>query len=344
MPPVSLAEIAKAAGVSRMTASRALRDRREVAPSTRAAVKAAAAGLGWRPNPEVGRLMAALRRETTREASQTLGLVWPDATPQLVAARPSLRRLRDGVTARAHALGFGVDEFFLSRGNLTARRLQRVLAARGIEGLIMAPVSFRAHGHAAIAWDRYAAVVIGAGFVGPRLNRVHHHHFAGVRLALREMRHRGFRRIGLLTDPVTSSRLDRVTESAFLMHHPLGARHALPLLCRIDDWSEKRLSIWLKKTEPEVVLCEMADPDWVRSVPGGEGVGYCTLNWVPEHPSTTGINQRFDAIGAAAVDDVAAQLVRGSRGVPDSPKTILTAPIWVPGATLARRARSAERD
>ena len=335
--PVSLAKIAAAAGVSRMTASRALRGRREVAAETRKAVEAAAGRLGWKPNPEVGRLMGALRATTVNPATQTLAVVWPDATRQLIAARTTLRLLREGIRMRAEALGFGLDEFFLGSDGLTVPRLNRVLGARGIEGLIVAPVSFRAHGHAGIEWRRFSSVVIGAGFVGPSLNRVHNHHYLGMREAMRELRHSGFRRIGLMIDPVTSSRLDQVMESAFFLHHPLGVPGAIPLLYRLDDWKEKRFASWTRTQKPDVVICELPAPDWVRGVRGAEKLSYCTFNWLPEHPDTTGINQRFDAIGGAAVDAVAAQFSRGDHGIPDFPKTILTMPQWIPGTTAAGR-------
>jgi DNA-binding LacI/PurR family transcriptional regulator len=341
--PVSLAEIAKEAGVSRMTASRALRGRREVAPETREAVEAAAARLGWKPNPEVGRLMGALRQTTTRESAQTLALVWPDATRAQIASRPTLRLLRDGVIGRGRVLGFGVDEFFLGKKEMSARQLNRVLAARGIECLIVAPVSFRAHGHAAIDWARYSSVVVGAGFVGPGVNRVFNNHFATLRTALRELRHLGYRQVGLLIDPVLSSRLDRMMEAAFLMHHVLPPQKAAGLIYPLTDWSEKRLAKWVRAAKVDAVICELSSPDWVKTalrparirVP--EDVGFCTFNWMPDHPETSGVNQRFDAIGSAAVDAVVAQFTRNERGIPPSPKTILTTPAWVAGKTLRKR-------
>lgn len=335
--------VAQAAGVSRMTASRALRGRREVSPETRGAVEVAAAKLGWQPNPEVGRIMGALRQTTTRESTQTLALVWPDAARAQVAGRQTLRLLQSGVMERARAQGFGVDEFYLGRQDLTARQLNRVLTARGIEGLVVAPVSFRAHGHAAIAWDRYASVVVGAGFVGPSVNRVFNNHYATIRTALRELRRLGYRRAALLIDPVLSARLDRMMEAAFLMHHTLRPDQAAGLIYPLTDWSEKRFAKWVRAAKADVVVCELSSPDWVAAalrpaklrIP--RDVGFCTFNWMPDQPQTSGVNQQFDQIGAAAVDAVIAQFMRNERGIPRLPKTILTTPAWVDGKTLRKR-------
>jgi DNA-binding LacI/PurR family transcriptional regulator len=340
---ISLAAIAKEAGVSRMTVSRVLRGRSEVAAETRQAVESAAARLGWQPNPEIGRLMGALRATSTKEATQTLALVWPDATRQQIAARMTLRMLRDGVRTRAAALGFGLDEFFLGSKEMNSRQLNRVLTARGIESLIVAPVSFRAHGHAAIDWTRYSSVVVGAGFVGPAVNRVHNHHFATLRLAMRELRRLGYRRVGFLSDPVLSSRLDRVMEAAFLMHHPLPPREAAELIYPLRDWKEERFAKWVKARRVDAVIGELPTPDWVAKslAPAGMKVpddfGYCSFNWMPDNPETSGVNQRFDTIGAAAVDAVTALFARHERGSPQVPKTILTTPEWVAGKTLRCR-------
>jgi DNA-binding LacI/PurR family transcriptional regulator len=341
--PVSLAAIAKEAGVSRMTASRALRGRREVAGETRDKVAAAARRLGWKPNPEVGRLMGALRAAATGEAEQTLALVWPDASRQQVSSHTTLRLLREGVHARARMLGFGLDEFYLGKKEMNVRQFNRVLSARGIEGLIVAPVSFRAHGHAAIDWGRFSTVVVGAGFVGPAVNRVHNNHFAVIRLAMRKLRHLGYRRIGFLSEPVLASRLDRMMEAAFIMHHNLPPRDAAGFIYPLRDWHEARFAKWVVNRGVDAVICELPQPEWASKALRRHGlavprdVGYCTFNWLPEHPETSGINQRFDAIGGAAVEAVAALFSRHERGIPQVPKTILTTPEWVAGKTLPKR-------
>src|SRR5258708_3652568 len=57
----SLRNVARLAGVSAMTASRALRNRPRVSADTRAAVLKIAAQIGYRPDPNVAKLMHHLR-------------------------------------------------------------------------------------------------------------------------------------------------------------------------------------------------------------------------------------------------------------------------------------------
>ena len=63
---VTLKEVAAKAGVSIMTASRALRNQANVTPDTRAKVERAAAQLDYRPNPLVSALMSYRRASRAR--------------------------------------------------------------------------------------------------------------------------------------------------------------------------------------------------------------------------------------------------------------------------------------
>src|SRR4051812_24644133 len=56
--PVTLRDVAKKAGVSAMTVSRALRKHPNISPETRTKVEQAARQLGYRPNPLVSALMS----------------------------------------------------------------------------------------------------------------------------------------------------------------------------------------------------------------------------------------------------------------------------------------------
>ena len=94
--------VAAAAGVSLAAVSLALRRDRSIPEATRARIEAAAARLGYRPNPLVAALMADLRgRHPQRDAAHVIAYVesYPsDATPQ---QRASLLRFRNGARAEA---------------------------------------------------------------------------------------------------------------------------------------------------------------------------------------------------------------------------------------------------
>src|SRR4051794_30241649 len=76
---VGLRQIAEAAGVCLMTVSLALRDSPKISASTRERIHGLARALGYRPDPELSRLMKHLR--TSRTARGRTGLALVDLYP-----------------------------------------------------------------------------------------------------------------------------------------------------------------------------------------------------------------------------------------------------------------------
>src|SRR5205085_5251984 len=71
-------DVARLAGVSTATVSRALNDRGQIAPATRAAIDAAVAQLGYQPNT--------VARSLATRSTQTIALLLPDITNPFYAA------------------------------------------------------------------------------------------------------------------------------------------------------------------------------------------------------------------------------------------------------------------
>src|SRR5690348_5785345 len=72
---ITLKEVAQKAGVSIMTASRALRNQANVTPPTRERVQKAAAQLNYRPNPLVSALMSYRRASRVIRDTLTIGFI-----------------------------------------------------------------------------------------------------------------------------------------------------------------------------------------------------------------------------------------------------------------------------
>src|SRR5262245_14119406 len=107
---VGLREIAQAAGVCLMTVSLSLRDNPKISAATRQRVRAIAARMGYRPDPEISRLMGRLRSSRLRRGTVVVGMI--DLRDQPAAAvTPYDQAVRRGVTRRAEALGFSVSVF-----------------------------------------------------------------------------------------------------------------------------------------------------------------------------------------------------------------------------------------
>ena len=341
---VTLAQIAAAAQVSRMTVSRALRQRPRVAPEVRERVLAAAKKLGWRPDPKLSRAMTEVRASARRVVTEKLALVWPDGDAARVAARANLKRFREGARARAEEQGFALEEFFLETAGVSARRLSQMIYARGMAGVVVAPVSFHAHLKLDMDWSRFPAVAVGVGLVQSGLSRVHNDHFGTIVECLERLETRGARRVGLVLWRETAERLNGQLEGAFIARHPLGPEEALRLLCFLPtDGTESALADWMRAARPDVIVGEAPEGEWIKKVAretgmrAGDTPAYATFNWFESHAKTAGYNQRFDRIGAAAVDVAVAQYHRSERGLAVAPKTVLTKGEWVDALRLVKR-------
>ncbi|CAN5794993.1 LacI family DNA-binding transcriptional regulator [soil metagenome] len=118
-------DVAKAAGVSISTVSHTLNDTRPVSPEKRAAVLAAAAALGYRPN--------AIARSLTTKVTKTVGVIVADIMNPFFAAL--VRGVEDGLgDLRYDLLVRNTDE----RAEREESAL-RMLVARRADGIVIAP-------------------------------------------------------------------------------------------------------------------------------------------------------------------------------------------------------------
>ncbi|MFN6017261.1 MAG: LacI family DNA-binding transcriptional regulator [Verrucomicrobiota bacterium] len=343
MPRPSLNDIAIKAGVSKMTVSRVLRNQRNVASGTREEVLAAAKKLGYIPDPQVTRLMQHLRSYKSQPITETIAFLWPDATRHEVATNRYLKLMATGAERRARELGFSIEHFWLADSGMTQRRVDKIFAARGIEGVIVGLLSHHGRMEIDLSWDRLCTVMLCEGHVAPPFHKVKHSHYNGMAIALREAAALGYQRIGLQLDEVLAKRLDHSYEASFLVHHPLGINEAMPLLLLKKKLSKQDFGAWIKETKPEMILsleCSQLR-DWLRSIstPLSKKIKLAMLNWIDAKPDSDfmGVNQDFAQLAANAVDLITAHMLRNDHGIPASPTLVLSEGTWVPAGKRARK-------
>lgn len=127
--PLTIRDVARAAGVSPMTVSRVINDSPRVRPETRQRVAAAIAELGYVPNH--------LARGLTRQRTGTLALVVPDFTD------PFFSLILRGAEDVARRAGYTVI-LCNTDGDLEREgEYLEDMVARRVEGLLIAPVGDR---------------------------------------------------------------------------------------------------------------------------------------------------------------------------------------------------------
>lgn len=337
---ITLKHIGDRCKVSKATVSLALRDDPRIPEGTRARIKAAAARLGYHMNPLVSAHSAYVRTARQSKATVVLGYLTNWATSAQPASNLVNQRCLAGMHARAGALGYRVDHFQLLEQGLTERRLSRILAARGIMGVVIADLA-KAHSELDLEWDNVASVAIGYGLRSPLIHRVCHDQYGSMRLLLNELTALGYRRIGLAMEHRQDERTNHLILAAYLAHHHQhGNAPIVPLLP--SEWRKEVFLPWFRRHRPDVVVSVLDDViNWLVDdgfdVPGDVGfASVCVLK-----AKASGIHQHFEAIGAAAVDALVSQLHTNQRGLPEHPRTDAVPGAWQPGTTLRLHERPA---
>ncbi|WP_030623807.1 LacI family DNA-binding transcriptional regulator [Streptomyces sclerotialus] len=144
--PATIPDVAREAGVSRSTASRALADYGSVSPEARERVRAAAEKLGYRPN--------LLARSMITGRTHTLGAIVADIQ------NPFFAGVTRGITDAARAAGYQVLLANTDEDVAAERAAVKMLRDKHVDGLIVAPAATTETGHLAAAHTAGCPVVL----------------------------------------------------------------------------------------------------------------------------------------------------------------------------------------
>ena len=178
-----------------------------------------------------------------------------------------------------------------------------------------------------MAWEKFSSVVIGMGYARPQLHRVHHHHYLGMMTTLRMLKKQRYKRIGFYCGSTINERMFRAWSASFLAHHPLAQPGTLLALRKSPSRGD--FLQWLRMTKPDVVIDGgHIVKDWLATLPPARRPHHVTLGWRADMPEVPGIDQQADVLGAAAVDLLVTQYQQNERGIPKSPRIVMTEGLW----------------
>jgi len=327
----TLSHVAEAAGVSQMTVSRAFGGRGRIAAETRGRILAIAMRLGYRPDPEVAKLMHHIRvRRRRRFQSVMVGLT----TRRPDDSEPYFRALVAGAEAQAVERGYGFEVVHVAPTGKNWSVVSRTLQSRGVDGVLLLPAHRPIDLSGVLDWEKFSVVSASASATGPVAHRVMPHHFANALLLCRSLAREGRRRIGLVMSADHDVRSEHGFTSAVMWHGANEAAHAVaPLIAREAGSAE--LKRWFARENPDAIITNelSAARDCARSVGrkiGGSVRFAATSLNRQDHAGISGIDERPGVIGAAAAEMLAGMIQRGVRGRPESPNTTLLNGRWVP--------------
>lgn len=350
----TLDDVAREAGVSKMTVSRALRGAPECSPATRRKVEVVAQRLNYRANPIVTLFHAAVRR---RAGGYHATLGWVNDFPRQHHHRRTLylRRILRGAEKQADKRGFKLEELWVEDAERLsverrAARYAQILRARGSPGAIL-PMLYQAD-LALQPWRELSVVCLG-GMVASsaakaeteafpeRFHHVQPDFFANMELACTRLRDSGYRRIGVFMSEWHNRHTGRQYEAAFRLQMADWPRsERVPPLVTTEPASEaeqeRALVEWVGRHRPDVVLSSLGQAvDWLRRagkrVPQDIGVAHLWLS--DDTVDWSGVDPDLEAVGAAAVDMLIGQIQANACGHPPKVHRLCFLGRWEKGAT-----------
>ena len=347
-PHVSLHDVARHLGVSHTTVSLALHNSQSISEATRQRVRRAAKDMGYRPDPMLSALAHYRRSKLPPSAGTVLAWlnVWPE--PKKLRSFPDFELFWQGAAEQAQRLGYRLEEFALCEiGAL--KRLEQILLARGIDGILLPPIPLIPWEWGDFGWDHFCVVRLSRTVFEPRVHLVTTDQVANTILSFREMQARGYERIGFF-----------MTEHGPMPHRRhfaygyLGAQIDLPPKQRLRIFdcpgldapgpfcprpdAQRLFERWLQRERPDAIV-----GDWdIR--PMVERAGYRIpedIGWAGTSVSAgethAGIYQNPREVGRVSVNLVTNLIRDNDRGIPAIFRQVLIEGRWVDGTTLPRR-------
>jgi LacI family transcriptional regulator len=339
LPRPTVRTIAQQLGISRTTVSEALRNHPRVHVETRARVKAAAKAVGYKINPLASTILSEVRRVRLSTFQGVLAAVSLEEPTRPQFSGPYWRDLLRGASERAGELGFKLERFDVGAPGVSVHRLDTILQARGIRGVLIMPTWGRPD-FTHLDWTKYTGVYADYSIDLPALHSVCPDHPRGMMTALQQLRALGYRRPGLVLQKQESLRLQHRWAAAFLafVHLNDDVKAVPPLVT--PELSKESFLPWFKRYKPDVVLGHRVEVvSWMTqagaSVPATHG--FCCLNVSINATRCAGLDQQPYQIGVRGIEIVVSQLHRNEYGIPDLPCNTTVPSRWVDGPTLPRR-------
>jgi LacI family transcriptional regulator len=339
MGRISMGAVARRAGVSIATVSRALGGARwQVATVTREAVERAASELGYQRDPALQALISYRR-----------GVVGDDgfSTVAVVSGYGSVRNRRigffigeeylSGLYERFRVLGFKVERFDVgaklerSRGE----EVRRILISRGIRSVVFAPLGPRGR-LLDLPFPIEGFTVVGFGHWAFRngLHSVGVDHSANMQEVMRRLQAAGWRRVGFVARRHLEWGQGDALCSAYLgqQRQLFALDEQIPPLYWGGN-TEMQLRGWLTEHRPQVVIVQLHDHiERMRGmglrIPGAFHVVNVSMG---PGSSDCGIQLNARAVGHEAAEMLQMLLQRGETGRPPVPLRTLIRGQWTGG-------------
>lgn len=338
MPAPTLRDLARLAGVSATTVSKALRNHPKVGDGKRAEILALAETHGYRRNPALSAWMRHVRDIRHPTAGETLAYVTAQSMVETLRTRDAwAHRYHTGALALAQRLGYRCATFALEDYGGDWERLFHVLHHRGVRGVAIGPLAgfppppFRD--------ARFSLTSIESLAPDAPVDWVATDHYSGVLVALAAARLHGHRRIGYIRSTLVTPEHERWRAAFALYQADTPKADLVPMLAapkRTGPPAEAVRAWWSLHRPTVIISSDHTMPSRLRragmAIP--RDVAFISLDQKASGRSIAGVDQRMEEVGAALIRLLAMKIELNETGPVDTPRSLLLQPKWVDGTSL----------
>lgn len=327
-------DLAKLAGVSAMTVSRALKNNPRISVETRERIKKLADENGYRINPLISAQMANIRARKMNTYEATIGL--------LVNTPPKggwigAQKVVEGVLESCESLGFKCDVFDLADSDTNPAQLNRILKSRGIKAIIESPM-FKDMTHYSIDLSDLIIISANPGTLPQTFHRVCPDHYGNMDMLLRKVKNNGFKRPGLMVPHDMDNRFNHLWTSRYLAFQQTENLEAIPTYMpeRTEDFSVDVFQDWFNTYKPDILIFssqELFEKKFFEHVglKIPEDIEVLKININDTTKGFSGVNLLSKQVGANCVRLLSQLMYQNEFGKPENPISMLVPGIWTPG-------------
>lgn len=339
-PRVSLRDIAKKVGFSHVTVSLALRGNPRISEATRELIQRTADELGYQPDPMLAALANYRRGKEVADISACVAWVNAWSRPDDLRGHKEFDAYWTGAVRAAAKFGYRIEEFRVG-AECGPRRLHEILSARGVRAILLPP-QFPHPDWGDFPWEEYATVRFGRSLQHPRTHLVTSDQSANAHLAFHEMRRKGYRRIGFVTDESKVTR-GHLFEAGFLLaQRTVPETDRVPILSIHDTAPADQpaaIAGWIRREEADAVFTDLSDAPALLSsaglrIPADIPVAVAS---VLDAQADAGIDQHPEEIGRVGFLMLNSLINDRAHGLPRIFRQVLVEGTWVDGSSLPGR-------
>ena len=342
-------DVAALAGVHPTTVSMALRSHPSIPAATRERILESARQVGYVRDPMLDAFNHHRLKKLAVKQTPSIAFVIDAGSSANFFGSGYHPLVYDGVRAVAEAQLLLLEVFPLGTKEMTAARLNTILTSRGIGGVLVSTFTPDTKS-IELDWDQFSAVKIESHHLLPQLDVVTNDQCQAARLCMRNLRQRGYRRIGLATATDDESRLVSTFSSGVLVEQAsMPARERVPpLLFERGDIAAiaARVAAWIGEHKVDALMTNWHElieigawdgestrlTSTVIRVP--QDVAFASLDVPSGTPHIGGIVQNHRLVGMRAMEQLSLLVRTFRRGAPENPSATCVPGYWRDGPTV----------